>query len=187
MPDRSNAPILVMLPTLVLKPLFPALLLSNTPFLGCRCRCRPTTLDEDGVLIASSFACGSEFGGCGRRRLVQLLHELGLNACSALLPPFFLGSGLRLYLFESFPEDGIGSDLICGLENGLTPVGRKSICLRHVRIELELVYFLSPTSITTSRSSSSISFSARKNRCQRSSPTLPRCNKVLHACFAALI
>ena len=43
------------------------------------------------------------------------------------------------------------------------------------------------TSITTSRNSSSISFSALRNRCQRSSPTLPRASKLLHACLAVLI
>ena len=40
------------------------------------------------------------------------------------------------------------------------------------------------TSWTTSLSSSSTSFSALRKRCQRSSPTLPRCNKTFRACFA---
>lgn len=43
------------------------------------------------------------------------------------------------------------------------------------------------TSITTSRSSASISCSALRNLCQRSSPTLPLCRRVLHACLAVLI
>ena len=43
------------------------------------------------------------------------------------------------------------------------------------------------TSWTTSLSSSSMSRSARVNLSLRSSPTLPRCNNVVHACFALLI
>lgn len=43
------------------------------------------------------------------------------------------------------------------------------------------------TSITTSRSSFSISFSARWNRCHKSSPTLPFCRSDVMACFAVRI
>lgn len=43
------------------------------------------------------------------------------------------------------------------------------------------------TSITTSLSSSSISFSARLNRCHRSSPTLPRASSELQAALAVRI
>jgi hypothetical protein len=39
------------------------------------------------------------------------------------------------------------------------------------------------TSLTTSLNSSSISFSALKNLCHKSSPTEPRCNNDVRACF----
>lgn len=53
-------------------------------------------LDEHGLVLAA---------GLGRAllRVVELLHEVGLDLAAALLPPLLLGVRLRLDLGEALP------------------------------------------------------------------------------------
>lgn len=66
--------------------------------------------------------------------LVQLLHEVGGDVVAALLPPFLLGIGLGLNLLDAGEECCVRVDLVGGLEDGCTPVGRKTVGLVQVAL-----------------------------------------------------
>jgi hypothetical protein len=78
-------------------------------------------------------------------------------------------------------------DFVCGLEDCLAPGWVEGVCL----FDKSALHFKRNrsglTSLTTSLNSSSISFSALRNRCHKSSPTEPRCNNDASACLEFLI
>jgi hypothetical protein len=57
-------------------------------------------VNKHGIVFAGGLAAGL-------LRLVEFLHEAGLDGSAALLPPLPLGCGLGLDLLEAFAEGGV--------------------------------------------------------------------------------
>lgn len=145
-PCAKNAVVCRMLhlcmPRMNQETLFLSLLLPHAPFVFY---CGAVTIYQNRVIITTDLGCRSLGGGGGGR--VDLLHELSLNGCASLLPPLLLGLCLGFNLVQSGSENRVCGDLICRLEDGLSPVRRKTICLENVSTKLssQATHYRPPT------------------------------------------
>lgn len=62
--------------------------------------------------------------------LVKFFQEVGLNASPSVLPPVLLRLCCGLQFSNSFFQQAILVDLVCRLEDDLSPVGSEGVCLK---------------------------------------------------------
>ena len=93
-------------------------------------RSRTSAFHEDGILVDRPRRTGAGFGGFLHvRPLLKLLHKTLLYARLLAIPIFPLLLGRSLQFLRFLAENAVHVHFVCGLEDSLTPAGRKCVGL----------------------------------------------------------